>query len=93
MGRMFRSFRSVSEAEIFTTLFVVFILAPQASLLSLRAGVIDTLNSMNHDIIEIIGGEKPIVMLYEETFSPFNLRSVIRIAAQGRHLRRYWGYL
>jgi len=39
------------------------------------SGVIDNLNSMGYKIEELIGGEKPLELAYEDNFHPFNLRS------------------
>lgn len=39
------------------------------------AGVVDNLKAMGYNVIDIQGGAKPIEMLFEETFKPYNLRS------------------
>lgn len=38
-------------------------------------GVIDNLKSMGYEVQDLIGGAKPIEILYENNFQPFNLRS------------------
>lgn len=38
-------------------------------------GVIDNLHSMGYEVKDLIGGAKPVELIYENSFQPFNLRS------------------
>lgn len=41
----------------------------------LGSGIIDNLNSMGYEVKELIGGAKPVEIIHDDAFKPFNLRS------------------